>query len=125
MHEVLQLRTTGETTAMKPEETLGQLIQRLRVECELTQAQLAELAGVNVSSLRGWETDRREPGLRMIYKLAKVFGVTIEYMANTIPKKEAKPITRRAGPTRLQLSGKELIGITNRNKPPAGWLDNL
>jgi transcriptional regulator with XRE-family HTH domain len=83
-----------------PPETLGQRLQRLRVAAGLTQTQVAAAAAVAVSSLRNWEVDRREPGLRAACRLARVLGVTAEDLADTVPVEEAGKAPRPAGPTR-------------------------
>jgi transcriptional regulator with XRE-family HTH domain len=82
-------------------ETLGQRLQRLRAAAGLTQAQVAESAGVPVTSLRSWEVDRREPGLRPACRLARALGVTAEYLAETVTVEEAGGKTPRpAGPSK-------------------------
>jgi transcriptional regulator with XRE-family HTH domain len=85
---------------MSTRETFGQRLQRLRVQAGLTQAQVAEAADVPVSSLRNWEIDRREPGLRVACRLAKVLGVTAEHLADTVPVDEVGRAVRPAGPTK-------------------------
>ncbi|HWG47716.1 MAG TPA: helix-turn-helix domain-containing protein [Gemmataceae bacterium] len=85
---------------MQANETLGQKLQRLRLTAGLTQVQLAEAAGVPLSTLRGWEVDRREPGLRAAARLAKALGVTAEDLADTVPIDEAGKSPRPAGPSR-------------------------
>jgi transcriptional regulator with XRE-family HTH domain len=92
-------------------ETLGQKMQRLRTAAGLTQAQLAEGAGVPLSSLQNWEIDRREPGFRAVVRLAKVLGVTAEELADTVPVNEVGKAPRPAGPTK-RLADAE-------NMPPA------
>ncbi len=81
-------------------ETLGQRIQRLRAASGLTQSQVAQKADVPVSSLRNWEIDRREPGFRAVYRLAKTLGVTMEELANTIEVQQGERAARPAGPTK-------------------------
>jgi transcriptional regulator with XRE-family HTH domain len=88
------------TCGMSKPETFGQRLQRLRAEAGLTQAQLATRAEVATSSLQNWEIERREPGFRALFRLAKVLGVPAELLADTVPIKEAEPVQRRAGPTR-------------------------
>src|SRR5262245_58351169 len=85
---------------MDERETLGQRLQRLRSAAALTQAQLAQAAGVPVSSLQNWEIDRREPGLRAACRLARTLGVTAEHLADSVPVAEAGRPARPAGPTR-------------------------
>ena len=86
---------------MAPTETLGQRLQRLRAAAGLTQAAVAEQAGVPAASLRSWETDRREPGFRPLIRLAKVLGVTVEVLGDTLSVDEAGKTARPAGPTKL------------------------
>jgi DNA-binding XRE family transcriptional regulator len=67
----------------------------------MTQAQLAEAAGISVSSLRNWEVDRREPSLRAAVSLARALGTTAEYLADTAPVEEVGgKAARPAGPTK-------------------------
>ena len=56
-------------------ESFGERLQRLRNEAGLTQMQLAERAGVPLTSLRNWEHDRREPLASVLFKLARALGV--------------------------------------------------
>jgi transcriptional regulator with XRE-family HTH domain len=81
-------------------ETLGQRLQRLRLAAGMTQAQLAEAAGVPVATLRGWEIDRREPGLRPAVQLARALGVTAEVLADTVPVEDVGKVPRPAGPSK-------------------------
>jgi transcriptional regulator with XRE-family HTH domain len=86
---------------MDTRETLGWRLRRLRLEAGLTQAKLAEAAGVPLSTLQAWEVDRREPSLRPACRLAAALGVTAEYLADTVPVEDAggkQP--RPAGPTK-------------------------
>jgi transcriptional regulator with XRE-family HTH domain len=58
---------------------LGQAIKRLRTKQRLTQAQLAERAGVSQPYLSQLEAgQKREPAVRIIHRIAKVLGVKIE-----------------------------------------------
>jgi transcriptional regulator with XRE-family HTH domain len=86
---------------MDAHETLGWRLRRLRLGAGLTQARLAQAAGVPLSTLQAWEVDRREPSLRPACRLAAALGVTAEYLADTVPVGEAggkQP--RPAGPTK-------------------------
>jgi transcriptional regulator with XRE-family HTH domain len=105
-------------------ETLGQRLQRLRLAANLTQTEIAEAAGVAVSSLRNWEVDRREPGLRPACRLARVLGVTAEYLAETVTVEEAGGKTPRpAGPSKRPADeppGPAAKGKGGEGKPPKG-----
>lgn len=59
-------------------ETLGDLLKQLRNDKDLTQEELAEKAGVPLSSLRNYEQDHRTPDLAAAYRLAKALGVALE-----------------------------------------------
>jgi len=59
-------------------ESFGERLRRLRAEAELTQVQVAERAGVPLTTLRNWETDRREPLASALFKLATALGVSAD-----------------------------------------------
>ena len=88
------------TADMQTKETIGQKLQRLRLAAGLTQSQLAEAAGVPLSSLQGWEVDRREPGLRAAACLAAALGITADELADTVPVEEVGKVPRLAGPSK-------------------------
>jgi len=56
-------------------ETFGERLQSLRARAGLTQMQLADKAGVPLTTLRNWEHDRREPMASALFKLARALGV--------------------------------------------------
>jgi putative transcriptional regulator len=54
-------------------------LARIRAERDLTQAQLAELAGVSVATISALETGRtRIPQVRSLSKLARALGVGLD-----------------------------------------------
>jgi len=59
-------------------ESFGERLRRLRDAAGLTQMQLAEKAGVPLTTLRNWEHDRREPLVSAAFKLAGALGVSCE-----------------------------------------------
>jgi transcriptional regulator with XRE-family HTH domain len=60
--------------AERPETPFGQRLRSLRLAAGLTQASLAERAGVGVSSVRDYERGRDEPRWRSLMKLLRVLG---------------------------------------------------
>lgn len=63
--------------------SIGQKIKKLRQEKKLTQKQLSEMVGCAVTTVSGWEIGtNRAPGKRFLVKVAKVLGVTLEYLVN-------------------------------------------
>lgn len=55
--------------------TLGSMIRHLRGEANLTQAELAELIGITPSYLSHIESDRREPRIEVIRRIAQELPV--------------------------------------------------
>jgi transcriptional regulator with XRE-family HTH domain len=88
-----------------PRETLGERLQRLRAGLGLTQQQVADAAGVPLTTLRGWEVDRREPGFRAACRLAGALGVTVETLADTATVEEVGKKPRPAGATKPPAAG--------------------
>ena len=62
---------------------IGVQVKRERERALLTQQELAERAGVGLTTLNRIENDHAEPHFRTIRKLAKALGVD---PANLIPK---------------------------------------
>ena len=61
--------------------TTGQRIRKLRRERDWTQAELGEKAGVNFRNIPRYETDKLNPGLKVLQKFADAFGVPVEELA--------------------------------------------
>jgi putative transcriptional regulator len=58
---------------------LGNRIRRLRFDHgEMTQQELAERAGVTRQTIIALEANRYVPSLRLAFRIARVFGVTVE-----------------------------------------------
>jgi putative transcriptional regulator len=58
---------------------LSNQIRQLRFEHgEMTQKQLAEMAGVTRQTIIVMEADRYSPSLSLAFKIARIFGVSIE-----------------------------------------------
>ncbi|MFD4930663.1 helix-turn-helix transcriptional regulator [Peribacillus butanolivorans] len=53
-------------------------IRELRKAQQLTQEKLSELTGVSRQTIISIETGRFDPSIKLAYKLAKVFQLTIE-----------------------------------------------
>lgn len=55
-------------------------IKELRRIKGYSQAQLADMLGVSQATLSGWELDKWNPDMNMIYKIAKLFNVSMGYL---------------------------------------------
>jgi transcriptional regulator with XRE-family HTH domain len=76
------------TSASK--ETIGQRLQRLRLESGFSQSELAKASMVPIGTIRNIEYDRRNPSLEIAGKLAKALGVSLDILAG-IATKNTKP----------------------------------
>ncbi len=59
----------------------GTLLRELRAKANLTQEDLAEKAGISISTLRNHEQGHRLPSWSAVVKLAKALGVTTDTFA--------------------------------------------
>ena len=59
-------------------ETMGQIIRRLRKERGMTQEELAELLGITFQAVSKWENDTGLPDISQVVPLARVFGVSTD-----------------------------------------------
>ncbi len=77
--------------------TLGKCLRKIRKEKKLTQAQVAEHLDISVSTYTKYETGVNEPDISMLKKIAKFFGVSIDYLLGasnvTILTSESFPYT--------------------------------
>jgi transcriptional regulator with XRE-family HTH domain len=60
---------------------MGERLQKLRHDRGLTQAQLAEQAGVPFRSLQSWEYGKRTMLFDAAVKLADALGITLDELA--------------------------------------------
>lgn len=58
-------------------QTVGQRIKAARKDAGLTQQELGEKIGSPAITIRQWESGKREPNLRMIYRVASALGVHV------------------------------------------------
>ena len=58
--------------------TLGNGINKLRTDANLSQEQFAALFGVSQQSVQKWENGTSVPNLSNIIKIAKYFGVSLD-----------------------------------------------
>jgi transcriptional regulator with XRE-family HTH domain len=60
---------------VEPLEAFAANVRRLRNERDLTQERLAERAGLHMTDIARIETLRRDPGVRVVAKIAAGLGV--------------------------------------------------
>ena len=84
-YNLIEIRPTGQNTEGKMNQTnliLGQNIYRLRSEKQLSQEELAGLAGVSRQSVSKWETGAAVPELDKLQRLCEIFGVSLDCLVN-------------------------------------------
>lgn len=59
---------------------LAARLRQLRLEKKLTQQQAANAVGVTRSVISGYETELRLPSLDILVSLARLYGVTTDYL---------------------------------------------
>ncbi|MDQ0149611.1 helix-turn-helix domain-containing protein [Eubacterium multiforme] len=57
---------------------IGLRIKKRRKKCGLTQKELADALGIVPDTLRSFEKGVTKPNQFMLYKLSRVFGITID-----------------------------------------------
>jgi len=59
-------------------------LKELRLENNLTQAQLAQQLNVSQRSISSWETGFRQPDYELLEKICKLFNVSADYLLGMI-----------------------------------------
>lgn len=93
-------------------ESIGQIIRRLRKERNLTQEELAELLNISAPAISKWENETSMPDISQIVPLAGVFGVTTDTLFGVqgISDEEAvEKILREAEAARIEPPDKDSI----------------
>ena len=67
---------------------VGLRIAALRREAGLSQAQLAQKLQISPSAMGMYEQGRREPSLQLVGELARIFGVSTDYLITGAPRQE-------------------------------------
>ena len=71
--------------------SLGERIKEQRKSCGMSQEKLAELVGVSRQAVTKWETDQSAPSTEKLFKLAEIFGTSVDLLIKTDEKSTATP----------------------------------
>mgnify|MGYP001851359216 CR=1 FL=1 len=63
-------------------------LKQLRKEAHLTQKQLADKLFIDQASISNWETNKTKPDFDKQTELAKIFGVSLDYLRGLDDEKE-------------------------------------
>lgn len=59
---------------------VGKRLQKLRKQRSLTQKEAGKQAGINPTTLSGYEIAKNEPNLQNLQKLSELYQVSIDYI---------------------------------------------
>lgn len=73
--------------------SFSQRLRQLRLERDLTQAEVAKAISVDKGYVSSWETGRSKPSLDSVLALSKFFGVSLDYlMFENVPREGVEAI---------------------------------
>lgn len=67
---------------------LNEQLKLIRKKNKFTQQELSDLLEIERSTYASYETGRNRPDISVLTAIAKIFGVTVDYITNIDPKKE-------------------------------------
>ncbi len=77
--------------------SFGRNLQRLRQQAGLSQAGLAEKAGIPVKTIQNWEIDRNQPRLEALMKLVRALDAPLEALTAGVRRPARRPRGRSPG----------------------------
>lgn len=81
-------------------ELLSERLHNLRIRNRLSQKQVATLIGVNPSTISTYESATRLPSYLSLIRLAKIYGVSIDYLLGIEKNTSADLLSRLSGEER-------------------------
>ena len=77
-------------------ETLGQRINRLRKERNLTQEDIAKKFNISIQAVSKWENDMSSPDISVLLELSKLLNVSVEYLLSGVePQKVVSCVDKK------------------------------
>lgn len=68
--------------------TLGERIKECRKKAGLSQEKVAELVGISRQAVTKWETNQSAPSTENLFKLAEIFGTTVDMLMDEVSREE-------------------------------------
>lgn len=84
--------------------SLGERMKEQRKACGMSQEKVAELVGVSRQAVTKWEAERSAPSTENLFKLAEIFGTTVDILLASEEQEKNSPaeqIWRRSGRSRI------------------------
>lgn len=82
-------------------DNFGENLKDARLNANMTQAEVAELIGVAKNTYCNWENGSREPNILKIKALAKLFGVSVDYLVGLEKQNSLQHAENKYGKERL------------------------
>lgn len=93
-------------------QTAAKRIRRLREDCGMTQAQLAERVHVSRSSVQSWECAQTYPSIDSCIALSKIFHVSTDYL---IAESRHKTVSLEACSDRERQLVRQMLTLFDEN----------
>ena len=92
-----RLIETGVYMLLKIRERFGERVKDLRKQKGMTQERLAEKAGITPAALSQIEKGARVPTIPVLHRIARVLGVSLDYLSGKTEKSELKDLLQQEG----------------------------
>ena len=86
----------------------GPRIAALRREAGLSQAELAHRLQISPSAIGMYEQGRREPSMETVVALARVFGVSTDYLLTGCPREQEQQLLQELLLSRIAAADRHL-----------------
>lgn len=70
---------------------LGERIKEHRKKCGMSQEKVAELVGVSRQAVTKWESGQSAPSTENLFKLAEIFGTTVDLLLDSPEQEQCPP----------------------------------
>ncbi len=91
--------------------TLGNRIQQLRKEHNMSQGDLADALDISRQSVSKWETDTATPDLDKLLKLSELFQITLDELVKGKSESEEEELSESADPIIKETIVKETVPV--------------
>ncbi len=98
---------------------IGETLKELRKAKRYTQKEIGEMCGVSDISVYKWETNRAEPNIDTLCKLADIYGVSLDCLLGRVPM---DVVVKNEKPPALA-EGEERVSVTIPDGLPQPELD--
>lgn len=91
--------------------TLGERIKACRQQAGMSQEKVAELVGISRQAVTKWETNQSAPSTDNLFKLAEIFGTTVDLLLPEKTATEEIPVAESTTPVKQLQLPKPIIAL--------------